>query len=351
MKCAARSLAPAVFVALSLAAFADKADARDRLHIVGSSTVFPYTSVVADMLAKDGRIPRPTVESTGTGGGFDLFCAGTGLDTPDMTGASRPMKRAEWEACRANGVWPISQFPIGYDGLSVAVAKDSAAMFSLTLQDLYTALAARVPVDGELVDNPYQMWSDIRPGLPQVPIRVIGPPPTSGTRDSFVELAMHRGCLRYRSLATLLATDPDTARKVCSQMRTDGGWIEAGEDDEAIVADIEEAPETLGIMGYGYLVEHEDTLQAVAIENVVPDPLTISRLEYPLARPLFVYLKPGHKDLVPGMSEFIEEYVRGMNPGGGYLFAHGLVPYFDFVDFEQVAGEAIDAKPMQPPLD
>lgn len=348
MQCAARSLVPALLVTLSLAT---AADARDRLHIVGSSTVFPYTNVVADTLAEAGRIPRPQVESTGTGGGFDLFCAGSGLDTPDITGASRPMKRAEFDACRANGVWPISQFPIGYDGLTIAVAKSSAEPFALTLKDIYTALAARVPVGGRLSANPYETWSDIRPELPNVPIRVIGPPPTSGTRDSFVELAMRRGCLYYPMLFALEAADPDTWEAVCSTMRDDGAWIEAGEDDEAIVADIEKDPNKLGIMGYGYLFEHEDTLRAVAIEGIAPDVLTVSRLEYPLARPLFVYMKTQHAGLVPGMGEFVEEYVRGMHPGGGYLFDHGLVPYFELVDFEQVAGDAIDGRPMQPPAD
>ena len=349
MPLAVRSLAPAL-LALTLAGTA-AAEARDRLHIVGSSTVFPYTKVVAEAFAANGRFPPPEVESTGTGGGFKLFCAGSGLDTPDMTGASRPMTRAEWDLCRANGVWPISQFPIGYDGLTIAISRFSPDEFSLTLRDLYSALAARVPADGQLVDNPYKSWSDIRPELPDVPIKVIGPPPSSGTRDSFVELALHRGCLHYPLLASLQRTDAAEWNKVCSEIRTDGAYIEAGEDDEEIVSDIEKSPHTLGIFGYGYLFEHEATLRAVEINGVAPDFLTISRLEYPLARPLFVYLKNQHEERVPGLSEFVHEYVRGMNPVGGYLFTHGLVPYFEYVDFEQVAGDAIDARPMAPPTD
>ena len=343
-------LAPAL-VAICALTTAAAAETRDRLHIVGSSTVFPYTNVVADNLAANDRLPRPDIESTGTGGGFKLFCAGSGIDTPDITGASRPMTRAEWELCRANGVWPISQFPIGYDGLTIAVSRASPEKFALTLKDLYSALAARVPVNGQLLDNPHSSWSDIRPELPNVPIRVIGPPPSSGTRDSFVELALHRGCNHYAALASLQAIDPDEWTKVCSEIRMDGAYIEAGEDDEAIVADIEKDPHTLGIMGYGYLFEHEATLRAATINGIAPDFLTISRLAYPLARPLFIYLKKQHEKLVPGMAEFVQEYVRGMNPVGGYLFTHGLVPYFEQVDFEQVAGDAIDNRPMSPPTD
>lgn len=255
-------LAPAL-VAICALTTAAAAETRDRLHIVGSSTVFPYTNVVADNLAADGRFPRPDIESIGTGGGFKLFCAGSGIDTPDITGASRPMTRAEWELCRANGVWPISQFPIGYDGLTVAISRFSPDEFALTLKDLYSALAARVPVDGQLSDNPYRSWADIRLELPNVPIRVIGPPPSSGTRDSFVELALHPGCDQYAAIASLHATDPNEWTKVCSEIRTDGAYIEAGEDDEAIVADIEKAPHTLGIMRYGYLFEHQATLHGI----------------------------------------------------------------------------------------
>lgn len=340
-------LAPAL---VAFCAFTTAADARDRLHIVGSSTVYPYTSAVADHFAERGKFPRPQVESTGTGGGFERFCAGSGLDTPDISGASRPIKRAEWVRCRANGVWPISEVPIGYDGLSLAISKLSPDEFQLTRKDLYDALAATVPVDGELTANPYRSWSDIRPELPDVPISVIGPPSTSGTRDSFVELALHAGCRHYSALRRLEARDPAKWQQVCSTIRTDGAYIEAGEDDEAIVADIQKAPHTIGIMGYGYLFEHDATLKAVPIEGIEPDFITIATLEYPLARPLFIYLKNQHEEVVPGMSEFIREYVNGMDPGG-YLFVLGLVPYFDYMDFEQVAGDAIDGRPMGPPID
>lgn len=342
-----QTLAPAL-IGICVVATAAPADARDRLHIVGSSTVYPYTTVVADNFAADGRFPKPQVESTGTGGGFERFCAGSGLDTPDITGASRPMTRAEWDRCSANDVWPITQVPIGYDGLTLAISKFSPDTFALTLKDLYTALAARVPVDGKLVENPNTSWSDIRPELPDVPIEVIGPPPTSGTRDSFVELALHNGCREYKMLASLEVSEPAEWQKVCSTIRTDGAYVEAGEDDEAIVAEIENAPHTLGILGYGYLFEHEATLRAVALNGVEPDFQTIAAQEYPLSRPLFIYLKNQHEDVVPGMSEFVQEYVRGINPLG-YLFVQGLVPHFEFVGFEQVAGDAIDGVPMNRP--
>ncbi|WP_108663083.1 substrate-binding domain-containing protein [Acuticoccus kandeliae] len=345
----ARNLASALIaIGAAVLAGAAAAETRDRLHIVGSSTVYPYTNAVADRFAQAGRFLRPDIESTGTGGGFERFCVGSGLNTPDITGASRPMRLEEWEACRANGVWPITEVPIGYDGLTLAVSKSSPDTFSLTLKDLYTALAAQVPVDGALVDNPHKAWSDVRPDLPDAPISVIGPPATSGTRDSFVELALHVGCRHYGALVRLEASDPAAWQAVCSTIRTDGAYIEAGEDDEAIVADIEKAPHTLGIMGYGYLFEHEATLKGVPIEGVTPDFGTISTLDYPLARPLFIYLKNQHASAIPGMSEFVREYVSGMDPSG-YLFALGLVPYFEFVDFEQVAGDAIDGRPMRPP--
>lgn len=344
-----QNVAPAL-IAASLAATAASASARDRIHIVGSSTVFPYTNVVADNFAANSAFPRPDVISTGTGGGMELFCVGNGLDTPDISGASRKMKRSEFDLCRQNGVWPITEVPIGYDGLSIAISRFTTEDFALTLKDVYTALAAEVPVDGKLVANPYKKWSDVRPELPDVPISVIGPPPTSGTRDSFEELALAAGCVRYAFNVSLQDTDPDKADAVCSTLRTDGPFIEAGEDDEAIVAQLKEAPNTLGVMGFGYVYEHQAELKPVPINGVEPDFLTIATQEYPLSRPLYIYIKNQHEAAVPGMSAFINEYVWAMHPNG-YLFVYGLVPHFADVDFEQIAGEAIDGVPMMPPLD
>ena len=324
------------------------ADAGDTIRIVGSSTVYPYTRAVADAFAGEGRFPAPEVTSTGTGGGFATFCAGTGEDTPDITGASRPITRAEWELCRKNGVFDITEMLIGYDGLTVAVSQASPHDWALTPQDLYTALAARVPVGDAIAENPHRTWADVREGLPDLPIKVMGPPPSSGTRDSFIELAIEAGCLHYASLRTLTATDPDEGAKVCSELRTDGTFIEAGEDDEKIVAELIADPDLLGVFGYAYLFEHYDTLKGAKINGVVPDLVTIAAREYPLSRPLFLYIKNDHRPSVPPMHDFLETYIEEMRPYGP-LLAIGLVPIFDDREFEASAGEALDAVPMTPP--
>ncbi len=343
-------LPTSLLAALGTAAIALPATAGERnaLHIVGSSTVFPYTKLVAERFAEAGEHPAPVVESTGTGGGMRSFCAGVGPDTPDFTGASRAMTWEEWNLCRENGVFDITEMTIGYDGLTLAVAKSSPHHFALTLKDIYTALAAEVPVDGKIVTNPHRLWSDVRPELPAIPIDVIGPPPTSGTRDSFVELAMHAGCLWYADLQALQDTDPERWEAVCSTMRTDGGYTEAGEDDEEIVAAIEAAPDTVGVFGYAYLLEHEGTIRGIPVEGVIPDLVTIALREYPLARPLFLYIKNEHRDLVPGMTDFLREYIVAAEPPE-YLFPAGMVPILDDTTREQIAGEALDGVPMRPP--
>lgn len=324
------------------------ADARDTIRIVGSSTVFPYTRAVADAFVEAGHVAAPDVVSTGTGGGMALFCQGLGPDHPDITGASRAMTREEWELCRTNGVFDISEMLIGYDGLTVASARTSPHDFALTPRDLYLALAAEVPVDGALAPNPHATWADVREGLPDIAIRVMGPPPSSGTRDSFIELAIAKGCLHHALLHDLQVTDPDRGDAACSALRTDGAFIEAGEDDEAIVAALLKDPELLGVFGYSYLYEHDTTLKGATINGIAPDLVTIAAREYPLSRPLFLYIKNDHRADVPDLYDFLETYAEEMRPYGP-LLAIGLVPIFDDTEYEASVGGALDGVPMSPP--
>lgn len=313
-------------VAISGSAFAQS---RDQIRIVGSSTVFPYTQAVAEQYAVATGNPSPIVESTGTGGGMKIFCQGVGPDHPDLTGASRAMKASEYENCQANGVSDVTEVLIGYDGLSVAQSRDADA-FGLTEKELYTALAAEVPVDGEIVANPHKTWSDINPDLPNVAITVFGPPPTSGTRDAFVELAMHDGCNEYPEVAALEDSDEDRWEAVCSRMRTDGPFIEAGENDNLIVQRLQSDPNALGIFGYSFLYENEDALQAVPVNGVVPSFETIATGEYDIARPLYFYIKNAHRNAIPGLQEFVEEYVSETALGpDGYLKERGLTTLAD----------------------
>ncbi|XWN32101.1 MAG: substrate-binding domain-containing protein [Devosia sp.] len=324
--------------------------AQEPIDIVGSSTVYPYTKLVADAFAEQGKHPPPTIRSTGTGGGMAVFCAGIGPDYPDMTGASRPMKHSEWEICRDNGVFDITEMMIGYDGLTLATPRTTDDDFILTLQDLYTALAKTVPIDGELRPNPHTTWADVRSELPDIPISVIGPPPTSGTRDSFEELAMQGGCRMYPVLAALEDTDGDEWTRICSTIRTDGPFVEGGEDDEEIVRVLSEKPGTLGIFGYSYYYQNTSILKPVLIEGISPDFLSISTREYPLSRPLYLYIKNESREFTPGIVDFINEFLYGASPGG-YLFVSGLVPVLDDVERETIAAYAIDGEEMLPPAD
>lgn len=324
------------------------AQTRDQIRIVGSSTVFPYTQAVAEEFAGATGNPAPVVESTGTGGGMRIFCGGVGPSHPDITGASRAMTAGEFELCQQNGVTDITEVLIGFDGLSIAVSADSEYDWSLTEQEIYTALAATVPVDGELVPNPYTKWSEINPDLPDVEITVFGPPPTSGTRDAFVELAMHDGCNEYEMIAELEETDEARWEEVCGVMRTDGPFIEAGENDNLIVQRLQADPNALGIFGYSFLYENQDTLQAVAVNGVKPRFETIESGEYDISRPLFFYVKNAHRGAIPGLVEFVEEYVseEAMGPGG-YLQQRGMTPLGD-ERRAAVQKAALAGEPFQP---
>jgi len=301
---------------------AGPAFARDQLSIVGSSTVFPYTQAVAEEFANKTGMKAPVVESTGSGGGMKIFCQGIGTEHPDITGASRAIKDSEKKLCAENGVDNITEVLIGYDGLSIAVSREGTA-FDLTKAEIYQALAAQVPVDGKLVDNPYKKWSDINPNLPDMAITVYGPPPTSGTRDAFVDLAMRKGC---KQLDYFKDADKATVKKECSAMRTDGPFIEAGENDNLIVQRLEADPNAYGIFGYSFLFENQDKLQAVKVAGVEPNADTIASGDYGISRPLYFYIKNAHRDVIPGMKEFLAEYVSEEAFGpGGYLTERGLV--------------------------
>jgi phosphate transport system substrate-binding protein len=340
--------------AIAIAAVsAGAAMARDQITIVGSSTVFPYTQAVAEEFANQGGA-SPVVESTGTGGGFQAFCAGVGVDFPDITGASRAIRASEWELCQTNGVTDISEALIGYDGLSIAISRANETDWDLTLTEVYMALAARVPVDGALVDNPFTTWDQINPALPAIAITVYGPPPTSGTRDAFVELAMHAGCEEtdFAKALAETASEEDYDKFVeedCSRMRQDGPFIEAGENDNLIVQRLEADANAMGIFGYSFLYENLDRLKDVKLNGVESNIDTIADGSYPVSRPLYIYIKNAHRQVIPGMNDFIAVYMSPDATGAdGFLEERGLVALPD-AEQAAMADAVIAATPMSAP--
>ena len=316
-----------VLLAVSaLALFAGPALARDQIRIVGSSTVYPFTTTVAENFGKTSGMKTPVVESTGTGGGMKLFCASVGEDSPDMTNASRRIKKSEFEDCAKNGVTDIVEVKIGFDGLTIAASKDAPAM-KLTKQQVFMALAKQVPdADGKLIDNPYKMWSDIDASLPASKIEVLGPPPTSGTRDSFMELAMEVGAGKFKSLEALKKSDAKAFEAVWKSIREDGGYVEAGENDNLIVQKLQANPTALGIFGFSFLEENASTIKGLEIDGVAPAYETVASGDYKMARPLYIYAKKQHVGVVPGMAEFVAEYVSDKALGAdGYLADKGLI--------------------------
>ena len=310
--------------------FAGAAAARDHIKIVGSSTVFPYTQAVAEEFTRKHGQKAPVVESTGTGGGMKIFCQGIGEQHPDITGASRAMKKSEWDECEKNGVTDVTEVLIGYDGLSIAQSRKGKPM-DLTKSQIYLALAAEIPVDGKFAPNPHKKWSDVDKSLPDIPIIAYGPPPTSGTRDAFVELAMQEGCealdfVKEQKGKLDKKAYGDLVKSQCSRMRQDGPFIEAGENDNLIVQRLEADPNAVGIFGYSFLFENEDKLRAVKVNGVEPSFETIASSDYGISRPLFIYVKNAHRDVVPGLKEFVAEYVSETAMGkDGYLADRGMV--------------------------
>ncbi len=317
-----------VAAASALAAFggAGPAQARDRIRIVGSSTVFPFSTSVAEYFGRGTRFKTPVVESTGTGGGFKLFCAGIGVGHPDITNASRRIKASEVERCRKNGVREITEVKIGYDGIVLANAR-RAPRLAFTLREIFLALAREVPRDGTLVENPHRTWRDIDPRLPDRRIEVLGPPPTSGTRDAFVELAMEGGCRTFPDIKAMKKADKRAYKAVCHTIREDGAFIEAGENDNLIVQKLEANPDALGIFGFSFLDQNTDKIQGSIIDGVAPTFDDIADGRYPVSRSLYFYIKNAHVGKVPGITEYVAEFTGETAWGpDGYLADKGLIP-------------------------
>jgi len=301
---------------------------RDNISIVGSSTVYPFSTVVAERFGRTGTFKTPKVEATGTGGGIKLFCAGVGVQHPDIANASRRMKDSEFADCTKNGVNGITEVVIGFDGIVIANAR-GAHHYELTLKDVFLALAKDVPnPDGSetLVPNPYKSWKDVNPALPANRIEVLGPPPTSGTRDAFVELAMEGGCKSFPWVKAIKDQDENRFKAVCHAVREDGAYIEAGENDNLIVQKLGANPNALGIFGYSFMEENTDKVQGSKVAGVEPTYESIADGSYAVSRPLYFYVKKAHVGLIPGIPEFVAEFVSERAMGeDGYLADRGLI--------------------------
>ena len=335
-------LAIAAAAALALTAsvaLTDAAEARDQIRIVGSSTVFPFAAVVAEEFGKITDNKTPVVESTGSGGGLKLFCAGVGVGHPDITNASRRIKLSEVDRCAENGVTDITEVKIGFDGIVLANSK-AIEPFSITLQQLFLALAKDVPSDGGMVANPNQTWADVAASLPAVEIEVLGPPPTSGTRDAFVELAMEGGCKTFPDIEALKNQDKMAYKVLCHSIREDGAFVEAGENDNLIVQKLKANPSALGIFGYSFLDQNRDKVQGSTINGIEPDFDTIADGSYPVARSMYFYVKKAHVGVIPGIEEYIATFTDEDAWGPyGYLADKGLIPLPD-ADREAMRAQA-----------
>lgn len=304
---------------------------RQQISIVGSSTVFPFASAVAEHLGQSGQIKTPTVESTGTGGGFKIFCGGTGVNYPDIANASRKIKPTEVKACASAGVKDLVEVKIGFDGIVLAQTKQGKSV-DFSRKDLYLGLAKQIPDPdcaecGKLIDNPYKTWDQVNPSLPNAKIEVMGPPTSSGTRDAFAELVMEAGCNEYDWLKEWKKKNEAEYKRMCQTMREDGAYVEAGENDNLIVQKLKTKPGAFGIFGYSFLDANRDELTASTIERKEPTPDSIADGAYPISRPLFFYVKKAQIGAVPGLNEYIEEFTSEKAWGDeGYLVEKGLVP-------------------------
>ena len=329
--------------------FAAEASARDQIRIVGSSTVYPFAIAVAEDFGRSTSFPTPVIESTGSGGGLKLFCEGVGTDTPDITNASRAIKKSELETCAANGVKEVVEVKVGYDGITVAHHK-SGKTIDVSRKELYLALAKDVPSpDGaeKMVANPYKTWKDINAALPATKIEVLGPPPTSGTRDAFVELVMDHGCEQFGFIKAMAKADKKAFKAACQTMREDGAFIEAGENDNLIVQKLEANPAAFGIFGYSFLDQNRDKVEGLSIEGVKPEFETISSGSYPVSRPLFFYVKKAHVGVIPGIKEYLAEFTSEKAMGSeGYLAERGLIP-LPAEEYAAVKKTVMNLTPMQ----
>ena len=364
-----RALTVAVAMGAMVASTAQAAS-RDYISIVGSSTVYPFATVVAETFGKTTKFKTPNIESTGSGGGMKLFCAGVGVEHPDVTNASRRIKKSEFDKCHKNGVNHIVEIKVGYDGIAIANSK-KAPQFNLTRKDIFLALAKMVPgKDGKLIDNPYMTWKDVNPALPATKIEVLGPPPTSGTRDAFVELAMEGGAKKFADLKALRkAKGPEAVKPLMAKLgipesaynkkgkkvfkvvahaiREDGAYIEAGENDNLIVNKLEANPTALGIFGYSFLDQNSDKVQGAIVDGSAPEFDLIAEGAYPVSRPLYFYVKAQHVGKIPGIKEYLAEFANDKAWGeDGYLVDKGLIPAPDAerAEFAKNAKELINLK-------
>lgn len=301
---------------------------RDYISIVGSSTVYPFATVVAEQFGKTTKFKTPKIESTGSGGGLKLFCGGVGVGHPDITNASRRIKKSEVDLCAKNGVKDITEIKIGYDGIVIANSKKAPRM-KVSRRDLFLALAKDVPsgVGESLVPNPNKTWKDVNPALPDVKIEVLGPPPTSGTRDAFAELALEGGCKTFDWIKAMKKKDKKMYKAICHAVREDGAYIEAGENDVLIVRKLEANPDAFGVFGFSFLDQNEDQIQGSIVDGVAPTFENIADGKYPVSRPLFFYVKKAHAGMIPGIKEYIKEFTSEKAYGEeGYLIDKGLIP-------------------------
>ncbi len=340
-----KNLTSVAVVAAAALTLSVSASARESISIVGSSTVYPFATTVAEKFGKTTKFKTPTIESTGSGGGAKLFCAGVGVQHPDVTNASRRMKKSEFEKCSANGV-KVTEILIGFDGIAVANSKKSQQL-SLTRKDLFLALAKNVPnPDGSetLVANPYKTWKEVNPALPNVAIEVLGPPPTSGTRDAFAELAMEGGCKKFAFIKSMKKKDKKAYKGICHNVREDGAYVEAGENDNLIVQKLQKNPDALGIFGFSFLEENSSKVQGSKVEGVAPTFESIADKSYKISRPLYFYVKKNHVGVVPGIEEYIAEFTKESTWGlDGYLAERGMIP----LNNELRASFASDAKSLK----
>ena len=313
-------------VAALVAVFAvtSVAEARE-IRIVGSSTVYPFTTIVGESFAAEGNT-APVIESTGTGGGMKLFCAGVGESHPDFTNASRAIKSSEVEKCKANGITPL-EMKVGYDGIVFANSKEGAS-FEVTPLELYLALAKDVPqADGTLKENTYTNWNEINPNFPNQKIEVLGPPPSSGTRDAWVELVMEKGCKTFDWVKEMKKQDKKKYKGICHGIREDGAFVEAGENDNLIIQKLANNPNAFGIFGYSFLDQNTDVIKGTVIGGVAPTFESIADGSYPASRGLYVYAKKEHMNKIEGMREFMELYLSDDVAGAdGSLGDAGLIP-------------------------
>ncbi len=312
------TLASLVFVSHAMAA-------REQIRVVGSSTVYPLTTTVAENFGKIGKFKTPVVESTGTGGGLKLFCAGVGEDHPDVANASRRIKDSEIEDCKKNGVKSITEIKIGFDGIAFANSINAKPV-EMKKSDIFNALARKIEKDGKLVDNPNQTWKDVNPSLPDIKIEVYGPPPTSGTRDSFVELVMVKVCEKLPAFEAEYADKKDR-EKACALIREDGAYVEAGENDNLIIQKLTSNENAFGIFGYDFLEQNRSKVRGNKVDGIEPTFETIAGDKYPISRAMYVYVKNDHDGIVSGLKEFVHEYTSDKAMGqAGYLKKKGLVP-------------------------